>query len=179
MKPIRPIYRTVFTSPLGPMSLLADDDALLGAYFVGQKHFEKGFKETPVISTINPPLSQALSWLDAYFKGEMAELPALAPLGTPFQTRVWALLSEIPKGETVTYGQLARSLNCQSAQAIGGAVGRNPLSLFIPCHRVLGASGQLTGYAGGLDKKIWLLNHEQAWCDSPLCDFTTEMRTLC
>lgn len=63
----------------------------------------------------------------------------------------------------MTYGQLARSLNCQSAQAIGGAVGRNPLSLFIPCHRVLGASGQLTGYAGGLDKKIWLLNHEQAW----------------
>ncbi|MGT2666902.1 methylated-DNA--[protein]-cysteine S-methyltransferase [Streptococcus rifensis] len=166
MKPTKLLYRTVYETPLGPMSLIADDQALLGAYFVGQKHYEKGFETASFISECNSPLNQTVNWLDAYFKGEMAELPPLAPTGTPFQTRVWALLSEIPKGETVTYGQLAQTLNCRSAQAIGGAVGRNPLSLFIPCHRVLGASGQLTGYAGGLDKKIWLLTHEQVSLDT-------------
>ncbi len=166
MKQTRLLYKIVYQTPIGPMSLIADDQALLGAYFVGQKHYEKGFETSRFIKEVNRPLTQALVWLDAYFKGEMAELPALAPTGTPFQTRVWERLSAIPIGETVTYGQLAQTLKYKSAQAIGGAVGRNPLSLFIPCHRVLGASGQLTGYAGGLDKKIWLLTHEQVPLDT-------------
>ena len=89
----------------------------------------------------------------------------VADVGTEFQKRVWTDLSKIPKGQTVTYGQIARDLDVASAQAVGGAVGRNPFSVIIPCHRVLGSQGQMTGYAGGLDKKLWLLNHEATESD--------------
>ena len=84
----------------------------------------------------------------------------MAPVGTDFQQRVWAYLQTIPYGRTVTYGQIAKELDIHSAQAVGGAVGRNPFSIIVPCHRVLGSQGHLTGYAGGLDKKMWLLKHE-------------------
>ena len=84
----------------------------------------------------------------------------MLPKGTPFQQRVWQRLLETPYGQTVTYGELAKVLGCKSAQAVGGAVGRNPISILIPCHRVVGADGSLTGYAGGMENKIWLLEHE-------------------
>lgn len=112
--------------------------------------------------------SRAKDWLDRYFNGkkpEPSELP-LAPVGGEFRQTVWELLCEIPYGELTTYGQIAREAakrlqrESMSAQAVGGAVGHNPISIIIPCHRVVGTGGSLTGYAGGLDKKIWLLKHE-------------------
>ena len=100
-------------------------------------------------------------WLDHYFAGDPIAISfPLAPQGTAFQERVWQLLREIPYGETKTYGQLAQDLSCGSAQAVGQAVGRNPLTILVPCHRVMGKDGQLTGYASGLDRKRWLLHHE-------------------
>jgi len=112
----------------------------------------------------HPILDPVIACLDAYFKGksqDLSNLP-LAPIGTDFEKRVWAYLQEIPYGQTVTYGQIAKDLQVASAQAIGGAVGRNPWSILVPCHRVLGAGKRLTGYAAGVEKKAWLLEHEGA-----------------
>ena len=109
-----------------------------------------------------------MSMWKMFSKGIIEENPyfvlalSLCPRGTAFQQRVWQLLQDIPYGETLTYGDIAQRLNCPSAQAVGGAVGKNPLSIMIPCHRVLGSRGHLTGYAGGLDRKNWLLAHEQS-----------------
>ena len=117
-----------------------------------------------------PVFTQAKGWLDRYFAGErpaIGELP-LAPNGTAFRQRVWRKLAEIPYGQVRTYGDLAREIAQEdgkekmSSQAVGGAVGHNPISIIIPCHRVVGTTGSLTGYAGGIDKKIWLLKHESA-----------------
>ena len=155
------IDEQIYQSPLGPISLLADDQDLLGCWFLGQKYFERGFEKEPLAEENSSVLTQAKSWLDAYFAGQNPQ-PAdfLAPRGTTFQKQVWQVLREIPTGSSLTYGQIAGRVNCRSAQAVGSAVGKNPLSIFIPCHRVLGSQGQLTGYAGGLDKKVWLLEHE-------------------
>ncbi|MGT2935138.1 methylated-DNA--[protein]-cysteine S-methyltransferase [Streptococcus castoreus] len=154
------LYECHYQTPIGELSLVATDQALVGAWFLGQVHFQMGLKEVP-LQGFNPILHQAKAWLDTYFNGEMQTIPIeIQPQGTLFQKSVWKALLAIPYGETVTYGQIAGQLNCKSAQAVGGAIGRNPISLFIPCHRVLAADGQLRGYAGGLDKKAWLLNHE-------------------
>ncbi|NQI70654.1 methylated-DNA--[protein]-cysteine S-methyltransferase [Streptococcus suis] len=153
--------KTIYQSPLGAMSLVAGDKGLRGAWFEGQKYFERGLDEKPVLGS-HPILDQTSLLLDAYFSGEQvdfSDLP-LEPVGTDFQEKVWALLKEIPHGQTTSYGQLARQLGLGSGQAVGGAIGRNPYSIIVPCHRVLNQKGQLTGYAGGLDKKIWLLQHE-------------------
>lgn len=110
----------------------------------------------------SPILTAAQVWLDAYFAGRKSQSgPPLSPQGTAFQKKVWTLLTRVPSGQTITYGQIAAQLACKSAQAVGGAVGKNPLSIFIPCHRVLGSQGQLTGYAGGLERKCWLLDHKK------------------
>ena len=116
-----------------------------------------------------PVFDAAIRWLDLYFSGEKPDFtPTLSPKGTGFQKTVWELLQTIPYGQTVTYGLLAekvaeqRGLARMSAQAVGGAVSRNPISLIIPCHRVIAADGSPTGYAGGIDKKIWLLQLEQS-----------------
>ena len=110
----------------------------------------------------NDILKRTRLLLDDYFSGKYPDFSSipLAVVGTDFQQRVWAYLQTIPYGRTVTYGQIAKELDVRSAQAVGGAVGKNPFSIIVPCHRVLGSQGQLTGYAGGLDKKIWLLEHE-------------------
>lgn len=153
--------KNIYQSPLGPMSLVASDGGLRGAWFEGQKYFERGLDEKPVLGS-HPILNSTRLLLDAYFSGEQvdfSDLP-LESVGTDFQEKVWALLKEIPHGQTTSYGHLARQLGQRSGQAIGGAVGRNPYSIIVPCHRVLNQKGQLTGYAGGLDKKIWLLQHE-------------------
>ncbi|HFI0794652.1 TPA: methylated-DNA--[protein]-cysteine S-methyltransferase [Streptococcus suis] len=156
--------KTIYQSPLGAMSLVAGDKGLRGAWFEGQKYFEAGLNEEVVLGS-HPILNSTRLLLDAYFSGEQvdfSDLP-LEPVGTDFQEKVWALLKEIPHGQTTSYGQLAQQLGVYSGQAVGGAVGRNPYSIIIPCHRVLNQKGQLTGYAGGLDKKIWLLQHENPY----------------
>ena len=152
-----------YKSPLGAITLAADGDALAGLWLEGQKYFGAGRALTPGDA---PALALARDWLDRYFAGERPaprEL-SLAPAGTEFQRAVWALLCEIPYGETSTYGALARRMpgGMTSPRAVGAAVGRNPISIIIPCHRVLGADGSLTGYAGGLERKRWLLEFEGA-----------------
>lgn len=151
----------VIPSPLGDITLAGEGENLLGSWFEGQTHFGGNCGE--MIPAELPVFDRAEAWLSRYFRGEApspAELP-LAPDGSDFQKAVWRLLLHIPYGQTTTYGALAKQLGCRSAQAVGSAVGRNPISIIIPCHRVLGANGSLTGYAGGLDKKIFLLELEK------------------
>lgn len=157
------LYQTALPSPVGRLTLASDGAALTGLWMEGQKYYPASLE-----AQSNPELPvflQARAWLDAYFQG--APLPApppLAPAGSPFRQAVWKLLREIPQGETTTYGQLAQRLQSAgvsaSPQAVGGAVGRNPISILIPCHRVLGRGGSLTGYAGGIEKKRFLLDLE-------------------
>ena len=150
-----------YDSPLGTLTIAAEKDALIALVIEGQKYEELHLtgggreRETPV-------LHQAKTWLDRYYAGERpnpAELK-LSPKGTAFQQRVWQELLRIPYGRTVSYGSLAAHLG-SSARAVGSAVGRNPISVIIPCHRVLGADGSLGGYAGGLENKMKLLRLEK------------------
>ena len=139
------------------MAAQEKNGALVGLWFEGQKHFGL----TPDTEGETPALLMARRWVAAYFAGEaLPEMPPVNPQGTAFQKRVWAALREIPYGQTVTYGDLAKRLS-SSPRAVGSAVGRNPISLILPCHRVVGAGGQLTGYAGGLDRKTALLEMER------------------
>ena len=157
--------KIVYTSPIGLLSIVATDQYLFGIWVEGQNHFERGLIADSIEEVkSHPVLNQAISYLDDYFLGQnpsLSELP-LAPIGTDFEKKVWSYLREIPFGTTVTYGQIAKDLSVVSAQAVGGAVGRNPWSILVPCHRVLGANKRLTGYAAGLERKAWLLNHERA-----------------
>ena len=143
----------VYHSPLGDIVLTSDGLALTGLRFAEATNGEP--------AQDIPPLADACRWLDLYFSGARPDFtPRLAPQGTPFQQSVWGELLAIPYGHTVSYGYIAQRLHCRSAQAVGGAVGRNPIALIIPCHRVIGSDGHLTGYAYGLDRKQWLLSHE-------------------
>ena len=159
-------YRTVLESPLGPLLLTSDEEALTGLWFADQKQLPKNLFELPRKDDLEV-FRQTAQWLGRYFTGkETGPLPPLRPRGTAFQEKVWALLCEIPYGTTVSYRQLAAHLCAArggaavSARAVGGAVGRNPTSILIPCHRVIGADGSLTGYAGGLLRKKALLTLE-------------------
>lgn len=160
------IHITHYRSPLGDMMLAEEGGALFGAWFQGQKYYPVMPSETKEQDTL--VLDTAKAWLDAYFAGQGPDVRSLslAPRGSTFRQAVWQLLLEIPAGQVTTYGALAAKMaertgrKTMSAQAVGGAVGHNPLSIFIPCHRVVGADGSLTGYAGGLDKKIQLLKLE-------------------
>ena len=143
----------MYHSPLGDIVLTSDGLALTGLRFAEATNGEP--------AQDIPPLADACRWLDLYFSGARPDfIPRLAPQGTPFQQSVWGELLAIPYGHTVSYGYIAQRLRCRSAQAVGGAVGRNPIALIIPCHRVVGSDGHLTGYAYGLDRKQWLLSHE-------------------
>ena len=157
--------KMLYKSPIGPLSLVADDRYLFGIWIEEESDFEKGLSENDVtVVESHPILNQITSYLETYFKGQdqdLSEMP-LAPVGSDFEKRVWNYLRGIPFGQTVTYGQIAKDLRVASAQAVGGAVGRNPWSILVPCHRVLGAGGRLTGYAWGFEKKAWLLRHEGA-----------------
>ncbi|MFX3888996.1 methylated-DNA--[protein]-cysteine S-methyltransferase [Streptococcus suis] len=153
--------KNIYQSPLGPMSLVTSDKGLRGTWFERQKYFEAGLNEEVVLGS-HPLLDQTRLLLDAYFSGQEVDFTALQldAIGTDFQEKVWRLLKDIPHGQTTSYGRLAQQVGLRSSQAVGGAIGRNPYSIIVPCHRVLNQKGQLTGYAGGLDKKIWLLQHE-------------------
>lgn len=162
------IYTARYTSPLGNMLLAADDTGLTGAWFEDQKYFAAGLADD-CTETNTPILSEAKGWLDIYFSGKQPDFtPPLHPVGTAFQQKVWQILLQIPYGQTTTYSGIATRLAEQkklarmSAQAVGGAVGHNKISVIIPCHRVVGKSGSLTGYAGGIEKKIRLLELEKA-----------------
>lgn len=161
------LYSREYQSPIGALTLVCDETALIGVWLQGQKHFLAGISK-PVLQRETEVLLQTKTWLDQYFHGENpnhSDIP-MNPRGTVFQKRVWHLVQEIPYGEVRTYSQLAKALirntdsGRMSAQAVGGAVGRNPILILIPCHRVVGADGSLTGYAGGIETKRWLLCHE-------------------
>ena len=155
-----------YQSPLGSITLASDGNALTGLWFDGQRHFGETLPDDSR-EIFLPVFAEAEHWLDRYFSRSIPDFtPPLFLRGTPFRRLVWEQLLLIPYGRTVTYGQLAEQLAAQtgrrvSAQAVGGAVGHNPVSLIIPCHRVIGADGSLTGYAGGTDRKSELLRMEK------------------
>ena len=157
-----------YDSPLGAMLLAADEMGLVGAWFEGQKYFAAGLPDE-LVEREEPALAEARRWLDVYFAGDAPDfLPPLHPAGSAFRQAVWTALLQIPYGKTTTYGAIAQQLAAQregarvSARAVGGAVGHNPISVIVPCHRVLGANGSLTGYAGGIERKVQLLELERA-----------------
>ena len=161
-------YTIIYPSRLGDILLAADEIGLTGLWFFGQSYFADTLP-TEQIAQETPILAQAREWLDEYFSGKEPDFtPTLHPIGSPFRQAVWKLLLQIPYGQTTTYGEIARQLEKlqnrphMSAQAVGGAVGHNGISIIIPCHRVVGTKGSLTGYAGGLDKKMALLELEHA-----------------
>ena len=160
-------YTSRYRSPLGEMLLAADETGVTGLWFAGQKYFarhldkEHAEKEIPLFATVK-------QWLDVYFAGQEPDFTVpLHFTGTAFQNEVWGILCAIPYGRTTTYGEIAKQLAARrglphmSARAVGGAVGHNPISILVPCHRVVGLGGSLTGYAGGLERKRCLLALEQ------------------
>jgi len=173
-------YQTFYNSPIGKITLVAHDTALVGLWLAGQKHpirqkhaigqeyLTRKVQNSFIVNQETSILRQTKAWLSAYFRGDRPDPQAipLALYGSEFQLIVWQILTTIPYGETTTYGAIAQTVATQlgrvkmSAQAVGGAVGHNPISIIIPCHRVVGANGGLTGYAGGLDHKAYLLRHE-------------------
>ena len=156
-------YSTDYSSPLGKMLIVSDGEAICGLWFYGQKYFKSTIDENMVEKPDLTIFKKATKWLDDYFNGLNPEIDfKLNPQGSEFRKNVWKILTEIPYGKTVTYGEIASLLSpTMSAQAVGGAVGHNPISILIPCHRVLGANGKLTGYAGGIERKIKLLELER------------------
>lgn len=162
------MYTCTYKSPLGNILIAADDIGLTGLWFEEQKYFAHGIDLSDSEEKENNILKETTKWLDLYFKGENPPFtPKLHPMGSEFRKQVWNILLTIPYGQTVTYGEIAdklaasMGLSRMSAQAVGGAVGHNRISIIIPCHRVVGTNGSLTGYAGGIDKKIALLELEK------------------
>jgi len=161
-------YTFPYASPLGRITLASDGESLTGLWFNGQKHFGTALLPEAEERAL-PVFALTERWLDAFFRGVSPEpAPPVSLRGSPFRLAVWEALLTIPRGETRTYGELARTVaerlgrKRMSAQAVGGAVGHNPISLIVPCHRVVGADGSLTGYAGGLERKLRLLELEGA-----------------
>ncbi len=164
------IYTTYYNSPIGKLLLASKENKLIGLWIEGQKYYLSGIEEEFTKNDDEKILIETKKWLNRYFNGEKPcpnELD-LAPIGSKFRKNVWDILCKIPYGKVITYNDIAkeiakkRKINKMSAQAVGGAVGHNPISIIIPCHRVIGTNGSLTGYAGGLDKKEYLLKLENA-----------------
>lgn len=155
-------YLTNYSSPIGEMAIISDGESINRISFLNQKYFKSSLVDEINREDDLEIFAKAKDYLDDYFKGLNPEIDfKLNPHGTDFRLKVWKLLSEIPYGETVTYGQIAQRISPTMApQAVGGAVGANPIAIMIPCHRVIGKNGDLTGYAAGLDKKIELLKIE-------------------
>ena len=163
------LYQNDYHSPLGKITLVSNEKYLLGVYIEGQKYFLRQYEQQKIIfSEEIQILKNAKKWLDSYFCYENPSIDSLNLFfeGTTFEVCIWKLLCEIPFGQTITYGELAHKVaknlnkNKMSAQAVGQAVSHNPFSIIVPCHRVIGKNGNLTGYAGGIDKKIQLLTFE-------------------
>ena len=177
---------THYDSPLGGITLASDGTALVGLWFDGQRHFGEtlrsehavvetrhgtSLRSTPVETfhetSLPSVINETFRWLDTYFSGGIPDFtPSIVLRGSEFRQAVWRMLQTIPYGQTMTYGDIARQLAAEwgipkvSARAVGGAVGHNSISLIVPCHRVIGADGSLTGYAGGMERKAWLLRME-------------------
>lgn len=183
-------YKTYYTSPIGKLMLASDSSNLVGLWIEGQKFFGDTINEKMIENNNLEIFNKTKSWLDKYFKGKapkITEIP-LAPTGNSFRQSVWEILCKIPYGEIYTYGQIARIIakeqgkSKMSAQAIGGAVGHNPISIIIPCHRVIGSNGKLTGYAGGIENKIKLLeleNHSPKFAGKTIAFPQTQIINLC
>ena len=159
-------YVNHYESPLGRILLAADDAGLTGLWFEGQKYYARTLDPDNIVRDL-PVFQESKKWLDIYFSGQEPDFaPPVHITGTDFQIRVWEILRRIPYGTTITYGEIARRIAEQkrmphmSAQAVGGAVGHNKVSILVPCHRVVGKNGSLTGYAGGIEKKVKLLKLE-------------------
>ena len=161
-------YTHHYESPLGGITLASDGDALIGLWFDGQKYFADALEQEHEEKSL-PVFEKTVRWLDIYFREKAPDfIPTLNMKTTQFRKAVWEIMLTIPYGQTMTYGEIAdriareKGLSRMSAQAVGGAVGHNSISLIIPCHRVVGTNGSLTGYAGGVDKKVKLLTMEKA-----------------
>lgn len=163
-------YSTCYETPIGEVTLASDGENLVGLWMKGQKYFGGTISNEIMDRSDLPVFDSAKDWLKRYFNGEqpkISELP-LAPIGSEFRQMIWKILCDIPYGEYLTYGEIAdmaaekMGKEKMSSQAVGGAVGHNPISVIIPCHRVIGANGNLTGFASGIDKKMKLLEHEGA-----------------
>lgn len=160
-------FITKYSSPVGVLTIASDGASITGLWMEGQKHFAATL-DTETEEYPLPLFDCVFNWLDRYFAGEAPQMTiSLAPEGSEFRKKVWKILCEIPYGRLLTYGEIAKQIALQtgktsmSAQAVGGAVGHNPISILIPCHRVVGSTGNLIGYAGGIEKKIKLLKLEK------------------
>lgn len=162
------IYGMYYDSPIGKLLLASKDNQLIGLWLENQKYYLSQFK-VEFIKEDEKILLKAKDWLDRYFRGEKPDLKELNlnPIGSAFRKQVWRILCDIPYGQTITYRDIAHRLEKEnniphmSFQAVGGAVSHNPISIIIPCHRVVGTNGSLTGYAGGIERKVYLLQHEK------------------
>lgn len=162
------IFCNYYVSPIGKMTIASNENAIVGLWFDGQRYFMNTLQGKEYVKSENEIIILAKKWLDKYFNNEKPEISDL-PIefsGTDFRIAVWNILTEIPYGEVITYKDIAKNIaklkgiENMSSQAVGGAVGHNPISIIVPCHRVVGTKGSLTGYAGGLDIKRRLLMHE-------------------
>ena len=162
------IYKAHYKSPIGDLLLASKEGKLIGLWIEGQKYYKSNFLEEMKENEDDKMLLKTKNWLDRYFGNEKPRINELElnPIGSEFRQAVWKILCNIPYGKVITYGEIAKKISKamnkdkMSAQAVGNAVAHNPISIIIPCHRVIGASGNLTGYAGGLDIKMRLLKHE-------------------
>jgi len=163
------LYKTEYKSPVGKLTLASRGRSLNGLWIEGQKYFESTIDSESIIENKLPVFEKTKEWLDRYFAGQKPEISelSLAPEGSEFRQTVWKILCQIPYGKVITYGEIAhqiahaKGISKMSARAVGGAVGHNPISIIIPCHRVIGHNGKLTGYAGGISIKQRLLELEQ------------------
>jgi len=168
------LSRAIIKTPLDDMLALSSDSGLCALEFTGPRkrlprldaRLRRWFPPHDVVDEDTPVIRKAREWLRAYFDGASADIGGL-PLdmrGAPFELRVWEALRTIPPGQTTSYGAIAKAVGSpDAARAVGAANGANPIAIIVPCHRVIGASGSLTGYGGGLDKKTWLIDHERRW----------------
>lgn len=165
-------YIQNYISPIGEMFMFSDGENLINLSYVNAKYYQELHKSNAIKNNL-PIFETTKSWLDIYFNGGIPNFtPSIKLKGTDFRMKVWKLLMDIPYGTTTTYGEIAKKISSQnnlkqmSAQAVGGAIGHNPISIIIPCHRVIGSDGCMTGYAGGIDKKVKLLKIEGAYKDN-------------
>ncbi|GMA46644.1 methylated-DNA--[protein]-cysteine S-methyltransferase [Tetragenococcus muriaticus] len=162
------LYKSIYLSPLGKLLILTDDQTLLGVWYEDQKYYGASYRLSEAVYQENSIIEEVTNWLDRYFNKENPDISylPLAPDVTDFRKKVLEILKSTPYGQTITYQQITNRLkeiygeNVGSARAVGGAVGHNPISIIIPCHRVIGSDGSLTGYAGGKERKVALLTLE-------------------